>query len=179
MTAGTLRAARPLRLAAGIAIAAAGLAGCVGQPSDPSRSASPAPASPTSAEPTSATAAPAIPARIEKWITLSVGDCLAGPPPVDPAVVTVTVVDCSQPHLAEVFLRANIPVDAAVTGIANQRCEAGLMGYTGLAAPGTPFAISYLIDSEQDRTSNNPYPSTVICLLQDAQGQTRTASARR
>jgi hypothetical protein len=120
-----------------------------------------------------------MPARIEKWITLSVGDCLAGPPPVDPAVVTVTVVDCSQPHLAEVFLRANIPVDAAVTGIANERCEAGLMEYTGLAAPGTPFAISYLIDSEQDRTSNNPYPSTVICLLQDAQGQTRTASARR
>ena len=133
---------------------------------------------PTGAQP-SATAAPAIPARIEKWITLSVGDCLAGPPPVDPAVVTVTVVDCAQPHLAEVFLRANIPVDAAVTGIANQRCEAGLTEYTGLAAPGTPFAISYLIDSEQDRTSNNPYPSTVICLLQDAQGQTRTASARR
>ena len=94
-------------------------------------------------------------------------------------MVTVTVVDCAQPHLAEVFLRANIPVDAAVTGIANQQCEAGLAQYTGLAANSTPFAISYLIDSEQDRTSNNPYPSTVICLLQDAQGQTRTASARR
>ena len=67
----------------------------------------------------------------------------------------------------------------AGTGIANQQCEAGLAQYTGLAANNTPFAISYLIDSEQDRTSNNPYPSTVICLLQDAQGQTRTASARR
>ena len=177
MTVGILMTAHPMRRAAGVAIAAASLTGCVGQQSDPSRSASTA--SPASAEPTSATAAPAIPARIEKWITLSVGDCLAGPPPVDPAVVTVTVVDCSQPHLAEVFLRANIPVDAAVTGIANQRCEAGLMEYTGLATAGTPFAISYLIDSEQDRTSNNPYPSTVICLLQDAQGQTRTASARR
>ena len=177
MTVGIVMTAHPMRRAAGVAIAAASLTGCVGQQSDPSRSASTA--SPTSAEPTSATAAPAIPARIETWITLSVGDCLAGPPPVDPAVVTVTVVDCSQPHLAEVFLRANIPVDAAVTGIANQRCEAGLMEYTGLATAGTPFAISYLSDSEQDRTSNNPYPSTVICLLQDAQGQTRTASARR
>ena len=169
--------AHPMRRAAGVAIAVASLAGCVGQQPDPSRSASPA--SPTSAEPTGATAAPAIPARIEKWITLRVGDCLAGPPPVDPAVVTVTVVDCAQPHLAEVFLRVNIPVDAAVTGIANQQCEAGLAQYTGLAANNPPFAISYLIDSEQDRTSNNPYPSTVICLLQDAQGQARTASARR
>jgi hypothetical protein len=179
VTAAILMAAHPMRLSAVIAIAVIGLAGCVDQPSDSLRSASPAPASQTSAEPTGTTTAPAIPARIEKWITLRVGDCLAGPPPVDPAVVTVTVVDCAQPHLAEVFLRANIPVDAAVTGIANQQCEAGLAQYTGLAANSTPFAISYLIDSEQDRTSNNPYPSTVICLLQDAQGQTRTTSARR
>jgi DUF4097 and DUF4098 domain-containing protein YvlB len=53
------------------------------------RSASPAPASQTSAEPTGTTTAPAIPARIEKWITLRVGDCLAGPPPVDPAAVEI------------------------------------------------------------------------------------------
>jgi hypothetical protein len=39
--------------------------------------------------------------------------------------------------------------------------------------------VTYLIDSGQDRTSNNPLPSTVICLLQSASGQPLTESARR
>ena len=39
--------------------------------------------------------------------------------------------------------------------------------------------MTYLIDSNQDRTSNNPLPSTVICLLQSANGHPLTGSARR
>jgi hypothetical protein len=116
-------------------------------------------------------------ARMEKWIDLKAGDCLAGPPSTDPAEVTVTVVDCSTPHLAEAYLRADIPVDAAVTTTANQQCGAGFTQYTGLSVNGSPYTINYLIDSEQDRTANNPLPSTVICLLQSAQGQSLTQSA--
>lgn len=130
----------------------------------------------------SATTSPAsttISARSEKWIDLKAGDCLATPPSSDPAEVTVTVVDCATPHLAEVYLRANIPVDTAVTGTANQQCETGLLDYTGSPLSGSAYTISYLIDSEQDRTFNNPLPSTVICLLQGAQGQSFTASARQ
>jgi hypothetical protein len=130
----------------------------------------------------SATTSPAsttISARTEKWIDLKAGDCLAAPPSSDPAEVTVTVVDCATPHLAEVYLRANIPVDTAVTGTANQQCETGLLDYTGAPLSGSGYSISYLIDSEQDRTSNNPLPSTVICLLQGAQGQSFTATARQ
>ena len=118
-------------------------------------------------------------ARTEKWIDLKVGDCLAAPPSDDPAEVTVTVVDCATPHLAEAYLRADIPVDAAVTNTANRQCAAGFTQYTGLTQNGSQYTISYLIDSEQDRTSNNPLPSTVICLLQGAQGQSFTASAHR
>ena len=118
-------------------------------------------------------------ARVEKWIDLKAGDCLAAPPSDDPAEVTVTVVDCTTAHLAEVYLRADIPVDAAVTTTANQQCAAGFTQYTGLTQNGSQYTISYLIDSEQDRTSNNPLPSTVICLLQAAQGQSLTASAHR
>jgi len=118
-------------------------------------------------------------ARVEKWIDLKAGDCLAAPPSDDPAEVTVTVVDCATPHLAEAYLRADIPVDAAVTNNANQQCQAGFTQYTGLTQNGSQYTISYLIDSEQDRTSNNPLPSTVICLLQGAQGQSFTASAHR
>ena len=47
------------------------------------------------------------------------------------------------------------------------------------AAGGDTFAVTYLIDSNQDRTSDNPLPSTVICLLQAVGGQQLTESARR
>ncbi len=142
-------------------------------PSSPAMSStvSPSAAPPPSAPPTQ-------PARIAKWFELQPGDCLAGPPPTDPAVVEVTIVDCATPHLAETFLRAEIPVNAAVGETGNAQCEAGFTPYTGIALTGSPYAIAYLIDSEQDRTTNNPFPSTVICLLQGAQGQSLTGSAR-
>jgi hypothetical protein len=141
-------------------------------PSTAVASATPTPAAPTPAAPTMAP-------RTEKWIDLKPGDCLAAPPSDDPAEVTVTVVDCATTHLAEAYLRADIPVDAAVTTTANQQCGAGFTQYTGLTVNGSQYTISYLIDSEQDRTSNNPLPSTVICLLQGARGQSFTASAHR
>jgi hypothetical protein len=39
--------------------------------------------------------------------------------------------------------------------------------------------MTYLIDSNQDRTSANPLPSTVICLLAASNGGPLTGSARR
>lgn len=137
------------------------------------------PAATTSASSTSAAALPATPtARTTKWIDLQPGDCLAAAPPTDPAVVMVTVVDCAGPHRAETFLRVRIPVDAALSDNAGRQCSEGLTQYSGGAA-GAAYAITYLIDSDQDRTSNNPYPSTVICLLQNPQGRPLTGSARR
>ena len=94
------------------------------------------------------------------------------------AVVEVTVVDCATPHLAEVFLRAAIPVNAAVSDTGNGQCEEGFQQYTGVPLAGSGYTLAYLIDSEQDRTDNNPYPSTVICMLQGATGQSLTGSAR-
>ncbi len=171
------------RIAAGltVALATAWTAGCAAtKPAD--TGASPSAQNPASAQSGSTSAAPTPaptqPPRTVKWIELQPGDCLAELPSSDPAVVTVTLVDCSQPHLAETFLRAPIPVDAALEGTANAQCEAGLLQYTGRASAGSPFTVSYLIDSDQDRTANNPLPSTVICLLQGAQGQALEGSAR-
>jgi len=114
---------------------------------------------------------------IKRWVDLQAGDCLAAPPSSDPAEVMVSVVDCASAHRAETFLRADIPVNAALDDVASQRCDAGLAQYIG-RSPGGAFAITYLIDSVQDRTANNPYPSTVICLLQDPAGAPLTGSAR-
>jgi len=167
----TLRA-----LAAGLC-ALTVLTACAGKTAAPTSS----PSSTTTTAPTTTTVAaapPTQPSRTARWVDLNAGDCLADPPPTDPAVVIVTVVDCSAPHLAETFLRAALPVDAAVTGIASQRCDAGFAQYTGRPLGNSGLTITYLIDSEQDRTSNNPYPSTVICLLQGTNGQSLTGSAR-
>ena len=182
-----LRRLRPLSVIAGTLAVTAVLAGCDGKKADtPSgatssgASASTSSGSSGSADTSAAAAATSTKApRTQKWINLQVGDCLADVPPVDPAVVEVTVVDCSQPHMAETFVRAPIPVDAALDGTANAQCEAGFAQYTGLASSaGSAYTVGYLIDSDQDRTGNIPLPSTVICLLQSAQGQSLTGSAK-
>jgi hypothetical protein len=103
---------------------------------------------------------------------------LADPPPTDPSVVFVTIIDCAGAHAAEVYLRAAVEVNAAVADIADRQCALALPQYTGRPTNGSPFVMTYLIDSNQDRTSNNPVPSTVICLLQAANGAPLTGSAR-
>lgn len=125
-----------------------------------------------------ATAAPLPPgAHTEKWIDLRTGQCVTDLPPPDGSRVNVTVVDCATAHLAEVYLRAPMAVDSAIATVANRDCAAGLAPSTGV--DGGRFSITYLIDSNQDRTGANPTPSTVICLLQSANGQPLTGSARR
>jgi hypothetical protein len=134
----------------------------------------------SSTAPAKAPAAPALlSSHTEKWINLQAGDCLADLPPADLSRVTVTVVDCATAHLAEVFLRAPMAVDAAIATVASRDCATGFAPYTGQSVDGSAFSITYLIDSNQDRTGANPTPSTVICLLQAADGQPLTHSAHR
>ncbi|MEU0497525.1 hypothetical protein [Mycobacterium sp. NPDC006124] len=141
---------------------------------------------PASAEPTTAsgttTDAPAVDAPVARtvnWFDLAPGDCLAGPPPVDPTVIGVAVVDCTSPHRAEVFRRAPLAVDTAVADVATAKCDDGFTAYTGEPVDSGTFTITYLVDSNQNRTSSNPDPSTVICMLEAADGRTLTAPARR
>jgi hypothetical protein len=137
----------------------------------------------TAPPPTTAAAKGTAPAplssHIEKWINLQVGECLADLPPADLSRVTVTIVDCATAHLAEVFLRAPMAVDTAIANVAGRDCAAGFAPYTGQPVDGSRFSITYLVDSNQDRTGANPTPSTVICLLQAANGQPLTGSSRR
>jgi len=116
-----------------------------------------------------------VPAHQTKWVDLKVGDCLSGPPPTDPSVVEVALTDCNAPHSAEVFLRANVAVNDALSGIADQHCTTGLAQYTHQQSR---YTSTYLIDSNMDRTGHTALPSTVICLLQSADGRPLTGSAR-
>jgi hypothetical protein len=139
----------------------------------------PGPPVPTTAAATAVTAVPATAPRTEKWIDLKVGECVTDLPPSDLSRVTVTVVDCGTTHLAEVYLRAPMAVDSAIAKVANQDCAAGFASYTGQSVDGSPYSLTYLIDSNMDRTGGTPMPSTVICLVQRANGQLLTGSVRR
>src|SRR6185312_9820795 len=117
----------------------------------------------TTSAPVTATTVAAPPSaqgpRTKKWFELQAGDCLADPPPTDPSVVTVSVVDCAIPHSAEVYLRAPVEVNAAIADVADRQCNAGFAQYTGQSFGGGPLVVTYLTDSNQDRTSNDPLPS--------------------
>lgn len=146
-------------------------------PTLPAASSGPAPVPPTATGGGSGPAA--APSRTEKWVELAVGDCLVDLPPADPSVVTVAIVDCAAPHRAEVYLRVPTAVDAATADVADDKCAGGLPAYTGQSADNAALAVTYLIDSNQDRTVSNPDPSTVICLLHGANGEPLTGSAHR
>lgn len=126
-----------------------------------------------------ATPPPAPATRTVNLFDLAVGDCLADPPPVDPNVIAVAIVDCATEHQAEVYLRAPLAVNTALADVADRTCGVGFSEYTGRAVGDGPFTVTYLIDSNQNRTSSNPNPSTVICILQSAAGTPLTESARR
>ncbi len=131
---------------------------------------------------TTSVAAPAT-TTAKKWIDLDVGDCLADPPPTDPSVVTVTVVGCTATHMSEVFFRGALTVNSAIPEVAGRECDAQFPKYTGQAVDASGLDVTYLVDSNQDRTTIDPTagpaPSTVICLLADANGRPLTAPARR
>ncbi|HSA39338.1 MAG TPA: hypothetical protein P5061_01700 [Mycobacterium sp.] len=121
-------------------------------------------------------AAPPAPATSTRWVDLRPGQCLADPPPVDPAVVMVTVVDCAGPHAGEVFHRTGLAVNTALADVAGSACAAGFPDYAGRPLAGAGYAVSYLIDSDQNRTSAVAEPSTLICVLTDPGGATLTGS---
>jgi hypothetical protein len=141
------------------------------------------PSTATSAAPASTGTTVAAPAttqgpRTKNWFDLKIGDCVTEIPAIETGVVTTTVVDCTAPHQAEVYLLAPLAVNTAVAEVANEKCVEGFVAYTGQSFNASPLLVSYLIDSNQDRTSDNPTPSTAICLLQAKNGEPLTESAR-
>ena len=161
--------------------AAAALSACSAD--TPAEGSAPSPVPTSTAAATAPVAAEAAPPptrapQTRNWFDLDVGDCLTVLPRIDLGDVAVPVADCGTPHAAEVFLRAPVEVNAAIANVADHKCAAGLSRYTGRSGSGA-YSVTYLIDSNQDRTSNNPLPSTVICLLQSANDHPLTGSARR
>jgi hypothetical protein len=159
-------------------IALALVPGCGRDAAGPAKT-STAPAA-TTASVSVAAPPPTTPApRSAKWVDLAVGDCLVDIPQVDLGELMATIVDCATPHKAEVFARAAMWVDSTVPDVASRACMAEFPKYTGRPVAGSPYAVSYLVDADQDRTGNDSgAPGTAICLLADANGAALTKSAR-
>jgi hypothetical protein len=136
------------------------------------------PPPPSSTSASTAAAPPTPTVQTKNWFDLAVGDCVTEIPAIDVGAVTTTLVDCAAPHQAEVFLLAPLAVNTAIDQVAMEKCSQGFVAYTGQAFVGSPFQVTYLIDSNQDRTANNPMPSTAICFLESRDGAALTKSAR-
>ena len=163
-------------------VAAAAVISACASPAEPTITSSTSTPSTSSSSPSTETTAAPPPtpsfARTVNWFDLDVGDCLAEPPPVDPTVISVALVDCASPHRAEVYLRAPMAVNTAVADVIDRTCGQGFVDYTGRSVGDGTYSTTYLIDSNQNRTSSNPDPSTVICLLEAPGREPLTASAR-
>lgn len=159
-------------LLAAVALLGACSASGSGSGGSPVATASSAP----SAGSTAPVAVPSAP-QTKRWVDLQVGECLAEVPAVDVGEATVAVVDCARPHRAEVYLLAPVAVNAAIADVADHTCAEAINEYTG-ATPDPALSVTYLIDSNQDRTGAIPLPSTVICLLQAADGGALLESVR-
>lgn len=168
------------RMVCVVTVALATLTACSGgaEPTGPSSVKSSSAPSAVVAQPSSAQPPPAVtrPPVVKPWVDLTVGECVADVPAVDVGESTVSVVDCAAPHRAEVYLLAPVAVDAALADVGDRACAAGVDAYTGGRRD---LAVTYLIDSKQDRTGAIRLPSTVICMLQSATGAPLTASVAR
>jgi hypothetical protein len=162
------------------AIALASLPACGGNAPNSATTSTSRAAPATTTPATVAPSPPAVGPRTETWIDLEIGQCLADLPKIDLGAVTVTVVDCATPHTAEVFFRGPMWVDTTVPDVANRNCGKAFPDYTGQPVDGSPYTMTYLVDADQDRTSENPTaPGTLICLVEGANGRPLTGSARR
>ena len=112
--------------------------------------------SPTTTTPAPPSTTPAV--RTVNWFDLDVGECLADPPPVDPNVIAVAVVDCETPHHAEVYLRVPLAVNTAIAEVANRKCNDGFTAYTGEPVGSGTFSVAYLIDSQSKPHVVQPGP---------------------
>ncbi len=145
------------------------LPGCGPAAVDTSIGTTSTPVSALSTTPAPTIAAPPMPLGPEthKWVDLQVGDCIAEVPAVDLGAVAVSLVDCADAHAAEVYLRAPVEVNAAITDVANRACVDGLLRLHGPFRRGRPVRgdVSDRLqsgpDGEQSAAEHRHLPAAV------------------
>lgn len=111
--------------------------------------------------------------------SLNVGDCLIGA--VDESVSDMDKVDCSKPHLFEVYLTFDLPPgafpgEAVVEEQANSRCQAAFEPFVGKS-----FEESTLTFNRLTPTSDGwvrAKDREVVCMIQKMDDSPRSGSAK-
>ena len=133
------------------------ISGCTSTATAPTSETPTTPASSTTPQTPSATPTATPTARTANWFDLDVGECLADPPPTDPNVVAVAVVECRKtPHRAEVYQRAPLAVNTAVVDVATRKCDNGFTAYTGEPVGSGRFTVTYLTDYQPEPDGVQP-----------------------
>jgi hypothetical protein len=116
---------------------------------------------------------------------LAVGDCFTADPSDDgsgPLVTTAQIVDCSEPHLAEVILVADLPAAAGepVPGIeerddaAEDLCQPAFDSYVGIPLAATELGLLWLAPTEESWTDQDD--REVACAVQSLDDEPLTGS---
>jgi hypothetical protein len=116
---------------------------------------------------------------------LSVGDCFTRTPTTDSNGDNVnanTIVECAQPHDAEVFLVFDVPAgpngypgDEAIGALQQTRCEAAFAGYVGKEYGLSSYTINY-VRPDIDTWGSGDHK--IACLIEDASAGKLTGSAK-
>jgi hypothetical protein len=116
---------------------------------------------------------------------LKVGNCFNRTPAVDANgdnVVGNTLIDCAQPHDAEVYLVFDVapgpsgyPGDEAIGTLQQTRCDAAFVGYVGKDPGLSRYTIDYVRPDSGTWSSGD---RTIACLIEDASGGQLTGSAK-
>jgi Septum formation len=118
-------------------------------------------------------------------VALKVGDCFDQTPSVDAngnGIVVDSIVDCAQPHDAEVYLVFDYPGspdaypgDEAIGSLQQTRCQAAFEAYVGKDPDLSSYTINY---RRPDVDSWSSGDRSIACLIEDASGGQLTGSAR-
>jgi hypothetical protein len=120
-----------------------------------------------------------------RWENLDAGQCIVTWPSGE-TVTTVEVVDCDAEHGAEIFWAGALgAASSAMRGkdaVADARCGAELVKYTGSPLDGSPYQIASVTAAPpkagQAPGLPNASQSLLICALSRADGAKLTGSAK-
>jgi hypothetical protein len=116
---------------------------------------------------------------------LKLGDCFNRTPTVDSngdSAIDNKVIDCAQPHDAEVFLVFEVPGasgpypgNEAIGELQQTRCQAAFEGYVGKEYGLSSYTINY-VRPDIDTWSSGDHQ--IACLIEDASAGKLTGSAK-
>ncbi|MBW0118115.1 septum formation family protein [Pseudonocardia abyssalis] len=114
-------------------------------------------------------------------LDLEVGQCITDETPEGEQVSSVPVVECSQPHVGEIYALPQLPDgdfpgDEAVTASAQELCAGPeFQTFVGVPIDQTTLSVNFLIPSAETWAEDD---REIVCIVGPADGTPATTSLR-